>query len=271
MTISTTKNRINQAADGVQLIFIYDFIVLDAAHMFVYFDEVLQVGGYAVNGVGNNAGGDVTFVVAPTNGVVVTLQRIVPLTQAVDYLPYDPFPAETHEGALDKLTTITQQNSDAIERSVKAPITDDGLPNYTLPLPIALNAWRWDATGLVIENVDLLSIGIIPASDLVFKTGDNGSAKMPSGTTAQRDVAPLAGYMRHNTSFGRAEEYDGTSWKGLGGAGGAGGDDVFYENGQNVTTDYTITANKNAVSAGPITVDAGITVTVPAGSTWTVV
>ena len=46
---------------------------------------------------------------------------------------------------------------------------------------------------------------------------------------------------------------------------------VFYENNTNVTADYTITSGKNAVSAGPITIDSGVTVTVPSGSTWTVV
>ncbi len=52
---------------------------------------------------------------------------------------------------------------------------------------------------------------------------------------------------------------------------GGGTDRVFYENDQTVNTNYTITTNKNAMSAGPVTVANGITVTVPNGSTWTVV
>lgn len=69
--------------------------------------------------------------------------------------------------------------------------------------------------------------------------------------------------------------YDGASFvvlSGGSGAGatGAGGDAVFFENGQNVTTSYTITAGKNAISAGPITINVGVTVTVPAGSTWSI-
>ena len=47
--------------------------------------------------------------------------------------------------------------------------------------------------------------------------------------------------------------------------------DCIYENSQTITADYTITTNKNAMSAGPITVNSGITVTVPSSSTWTVV
>jgi hypothetical protein len=56
-----------------------------------------------------------------------------------------------------------------------------------------------------------------------------------------------------------------------GGATGGGNDEIFWENGQNVTTNYTITNGKNAMSAGPITIDSGVTVTVGAGETWTVV
>lgn len=56
-----------------------------------------------------------------------------------------------------------------------------------------------------------------------------------------------------------------------GGATGAGGDKVFYENGQTVTTDYTLTASTNAVTAGPVTINSGVTVTIPSGSSWVVV
>ena len=44
----------------------------------------------------------------------------------------------------------------------------------------------------------------------------------------------------------------------------------FFES-ENVTTDYTITNGKNAMSAGPITIDSGVTVTVGSGETLTIV
>ena len=47
--------------------------------------------------------------------------------------------------------------------------------------------------------------------------------------------------------------------------------DIFYENGQTVSSNYTITSGKNAMSAGPITIDSGVTVTIPAGSNWAIV
>lgn len=58
---------------------------------------------------------------------------------------------------------------------------------------------------------------------------------------------------------------------GGGGATGGGSDEIFYENGQTVTTSYTIPSLKNAMSAGPITIDTGVTVTIPSGSVWTIV
>ena len=45
----------------------------------------------------------------------------------------------------------------------------------------------------------------------------------------------------------------------------------FFENGQTVTGDYSISANCNAMSAGPVTVNSGVTVTIPSGSTWVIV
>lgn len=56
-----------------------------------------------------------------------------------------------------------------------------------------------------------------------------------------------------------------------GGATGAGTNAVFFENDQTVTAAYTITAGKNAISAGPVTIASGVTVTVPSGSTWVIV
>jgi hypothetical protein len=57
----------------------------------------------------------------------------------------------------------------------------------------------------------------------------------------------------------------------VGAAQGGGTNFCFYENPTNVTTDYTITTGNNAMSAGPITVNAGVTVTVPTGSSWNIV
>lgn len=56
-----------------------------------------------------------------------------------------------------------------------------------------------------------------------------------------------------------------------GGAMGGGGNRVFFENDITVTNDYEITTGKNAMSAGPLTINSDVTVTIPSGSDWTIV
>ena len=109
---------------------------------------------------------------------------------------------------------------------------------------------------------------IVDTSTVVEKTGATGSAVLPTGTTAQRDASPQNGYLRYNTSLASFEGYVDGAWGGVGGAQ-AGG--VIYENAQTVTANYTITSNKNGLSAGPITINSGVTVTVPSGSVWVIV
>ena len=106
----------------------------------------------------------------------------------------------------------------------------------------------------------------------VAQTATTGSAVMPTGTTAQRDGSPVTGYMRFNSTLGKPEVYNGSAWGSVGGgATGGGGDDVFIENSATVTANYTISTGKNAVSAGPITINNGVVVTIPNGSVWTIV
>ena len=115
--------------------------------------------------------------------------------------------------------------------------------------------------------------GTVTSAGNISMTG-TGAIDVASGTAAERPGTPSAGMIRFNTDDTTFEGYDGSAWGAIGGGGGASGggsDAVFYENGQTVTSDYTITASTNAMSAGPITINSGITVTIPSGSTWTIV
>ena len=53
--------------------------------------------------------------------------------------------------------------------------------------------------------------------------------------------------------------------------GGASTNTVFFENDKVVAVNYQITSTKNAMSAGPVSINAGIAVTVPSGCAWTIV
>jgi hypothetical protein len=45
----------------------------------------------------------------------------------------------------------------------------------------------------------------------------------------------------------------------------------IYENLTTITQSYSITTGTNAMSAGPITINDGVTVSIPNGSVWTIV
>jgi hypothetical protein len=118
------------------------------------------------------------------------------------------------------------------------------------------------------NSLTLNAATIVAPSALTVSS--TGAIKLPSGTDAQRPTA-AAGQIRYNTDAGRFEGYT-TAWGGIGGgATGGGTDEVFQENGNTVNTSYTITTNKNAISAGDITIGSTATVTIPTGSRWVIV
>ena len=55
-----------------------------------------------------------------------------------------------------------------------------------------------------------------------------------------------------------------------GGATGGGGDQVFVQNQMIVTTSYALPSGFNAESVGPITINSGVTVTIPSGPRWVI-
>lgn len=96
-----------------------------------------------------------------------------------------------------------------------------------------------------------------------------GAITVPVGTTGQRP-SPVTGMFRFNSVGSAFEGYNGSAWASVGGASGGAGNPFVYENDQTVTADYTITSGKNGMSTGPLTIDSGITITVPSGSRWVV-
>ena len=103
-------------------------------------------------------------------------------------------------------------------------------------------------------------------------TALTGSEILPVGTTAQRDASPISGYIRFNSDTLQFEGYNGSQWTAVGGgATGGGSDQIFALNGQNITANYTIPSGSNASTAGTVTINTGIVVTVSTGSRWVIV
>ena len=133
MTVSTTTNKKSTGANGIQTVFGYDFKIFADADLTVIIrsttgTETVKTLNthYTVSGAGNDAGGNVTFTTGntPADQETVVIQRKLGLTQGTDYVANDPFPAESHEEALDRLTFITQQIQEEVDRSIKASVTN---------------------------------------------------------------------------------------------------------------------------------------------------
>jgi len=200
MSISTTSNRKSYNGNGSTLIFAYDFLITDETHLNVY-KVTISTGAktlltiatdYTVSGVGDGSGGNVTLTgsgsgAAPTTLEQLLIVREVPLTQLVDYVANDKFPANTHEGALDKLTMALQQHDELIDRSVKLPITSSqtnvDFPEGTSASNRSQKHIRWDSAGTALELITVQDVqtAIQTKGDLV-QGGDSGTAEKLAAT-----------------------------------------------------------------------------------------
>jgi hypothetical protein len=132
MTVSSTTTKNSYSGNGSTTVFAYGFKVFDEDDLTVILRtdatgaEAVQsiTTNYTVSGVGNTSGGNVTFVTAPASGITVVIRRASPLTQTTDYTPNDPFPAASHEDALDNLTFIAQQQQEELDRAIKLSRTN---------------------------------------------------------------------------------------------------------------------------------------------------
>ena len=128
MTISSTTTKNSYSGNGSTTTFAYGFYIPASTDIQVIVrsatgTETVKAEGtgstnYAITNVGNASGGNIVFVTAPISGETVVLRRNTSKTQATDYVANDPFPAETHEDALDKLTIIGQDLQEKIDRSL---------------------------------------------------------------------------------------------------------------------------------------------------------
>ena len=151
------------------------------------------------------------------------------------------------------------------------------------------------STGLTVGDSFVHSTGINLGTGVTFS--NNGNATFSGIITATQfkgDGSQLSGIDASALKFGASTKVQATntgavvtgiltatSFSGDGSSlsnlpagapvGGASTNTVFFENDTAVAVNYQITSNKNAMSAGPIAINAGIAVTVPSGSSWTIV
>jgi len=169
-------------------------------------------------------------------------------------------------GTLNQDTTGNAATATALETARNiGGVSFDGTANINLPGVNTAGNQNTSGTAAIATTITVADESSDTTCFPLFATAATGNLAPKSGSN-------LAFNSSNGTLTATAFSGDGSALTGISaGATGGGSDEIFYENGQNVTTDYTITNGKNAMSAGPITIDSGVTVTVGAGETLTIV
>ena len=130
-------------------------------------------------------------------------------------------------------------------------------------------------TFTTIGNITQANLGLVNAATPTM-TGDvtmnsNGFLKIPVGNDSQQpgqsgQPAAAIGQLRYNSTQNRFEGYKNTGWGEIGGGAGATGggtEAIFHESENTMDQDYTITSGSNALVAGPLTINATLTINSP--------
>jgi len=259
-------------------------------------------------GVGGTNGGSVTTTVAIPATSTLTIYRTVPATQTTTYQEGGDFPAASHERALDKLTMLSQQALRGSGRAIKVSEAD-GQRNDMVAAANTLIGFDGSKQPKALTPAQVKELLAITGTTLTISAGmrtfadasqrnaavpdyqgqlatqrDEGVVYIANGLAAGNWTVLIVNANTVNTAalqnsaVTAVKLADGSVTAAkidpaakIGGATGAGTDRTFYENDQSVNTSYEISATKNAMSAGPITIANGVTVTVPSGSTWSIV
>lgn len=194
MTISTTQTAITYAGDGVTTAFAVPFVFFGSDELLVI-EKTIATGAevtktltthYTVAG-GDGATGTVTAVAAPSAAVLWVIKRNTKRTQLVDYVSNDPFPADTHERALDRIVAGEQEIAGELDRAAKlsAASTVILLP---LPDPVAGKFLRANSTNDGYELADITSAGSLGLPVSVANGGTGGA----TAATARSNLGALA-------------------------------------------------------------------------------
>lgn len=202
MTVSTTESRIGYNGNGATTAFAFPYRFLVDADLVVTLvradtTQVVQTlnTDYTVTGAGDDAGGTVTMVVPPATGQQLVIVRDVPLTQETDYISGDPFPAESHERALDKLTMISQRLNNLISRSIRLSDADLLVTSTILPAPSPGSSLIWNLTGTgLVNGVSSGSfVGLSPYMEVVLGSVDSAEALTNLGAVKLTGAQTVAG------------------------------------------------------------------------------
>jgi hypothetical protein len=137
------------------------------------------------------------------------------------------------------------------------------------------NTFRIFVNGTLISNTTSTNNPRYSGDRWVIGSGTNNTYKFDGFID---DVRITKGVARYTASFTaptseNPDYYAVQGTQGVSGSGvvGGGSNRSFIENDITITDNYTITSSKNAMTAGPVTINSGVVVTVSSGSNWTIV
>jgi hypothetical protein len=194
LTVSTTTSRADYNGNGTTTAFAVPFYFLDQTHLTVLRTQISTgvittltlTTNYTVTGAGVFAGGTVTCLVAPTADQKLSILRNVPLTQLNTYVPNDPFPAASHERALDQLTMEVQQLDEAIDRALTLPAnTVAGSVSATLPTPEANKFIGWNSAANGLQNLDASTLATVTSYGSQYTDQFSGNGVQTQFTLSQ--------------------------------------------------------------------------------------
>ena len=220
MTVSTTTTKAIYNGDGSTTAFPTTFEFFDTADIEVI-ERVIATGAetvktlstdYTVSG-GNGATGTVTAVTAPASTVQWAIRRKTPLTQQIDYVENDDFPAETHEQGLDRGVMIAQERQEELDRALKFPVSDAAGLSPELPNSVDRKSLflAFDASGDPIASAG--PVGEIPVTAFMQTLLDDADAAAGRATLGVVDLGEdLADIGALSHTAGHVIESDGTDW-----------------------------------------------------------
>jgi|DEB0MinimDraft_4_1074332.scaffolds.fasta_scaffold107031_2 hypothetical protein len=147
-------------------------------------------------------------------------------------------------------------------------VTLDYAPPSLGSILVFIDGVRQDTTAYTLSSTSLTFTGTVPSGTNNVQVVHLGLIEqVPTPDDASVTAAKLSttGTASSNT-FLRGD----MAWADVMPTG-TSGEEIFYNNETEVNNDYTVPSSTNSMSAGPVTVASGITITVSSGSTWTVV
>jgi hypothetical protein len=292
MAYNTAENRAEYTATSGQITFPFSFKVYEDSDIKVYITpdgdtasdtndiKTLNVD-YTVTVDGDN-GGSIDLIVGATLNDKITVLRNLPIKRDTDYQTNGDLLADTLNQDQNYQTYLIGDQDGRQDRYVQLPESAQNVSG-TLPAPEADQYIRWNDSGDALVNDGTYPSAIQTAVDAAAEAEgyrDTVVAKEALvnphygaiDSIAAVEVLEDMNILANPQTLADIEAVAGIADIIEAGAGTAAGTTTqgMFQHNKRIASDKTITEDYNAISAGPVTVDEGVTVTVPEGSTWVI-